>query len=87
MAERWPYMKDHRQKTALQEMEADIENARGLALLDQSGSGGPVQEIFTRQQPAEVFQPEWVFALKVNLLRVFSMDKWKGQPGGWPSAY
>lgn len=28
MAERWAYMKDHRQKTALQEIEADIENVR-----------------------------------------------------------
>ena len=28
MAERWPHLKDHRQKQALQEMEADFENAR-----------------------------------------------------------
>jgi predicted ATPase/DNA-binding CsgD family transcriptional regulator len=28
MAERWPWMKDRRQKVALQEIEADIENAR-----------------------------------------------------------
>lgn len=28
MAEHWPCMKDHRQKTAIQELEADIENSR-----------------------------------------------------------